>query len=250
MAESSAQEWTNAAAIQQWGEMPRDRLAAMDVDGDFAKRHLVNPVLLSMLGDLLGRRVLDAGCGNGYLARMLADRGARVVGVEPGRSLYDYSVEREAELRQGIRYVRADLCDLPALTDLGGPFEVVVASMVLPAIPDWKPAMRACVEALAPGGLFVFTLNHPCFERLWSTWRTHGTYQIGEYLADYAITGPSGADFHRPVSAYLNELAGLGCRLREVAEPGLAPEVAATGPEGIEAYVKLPNFLIVAAEGP
>jgi 2-polyprenyl-3-methyl-5-hydroxy-6-metoxy-1,4-benzoquinol methylase len=40
-------------------------------DGDFAKRHLVNPVLMRMLGDLPGRRVLDAGCGNGYLSRML-----------------------------------------------------------------------------------------------------------------------------------------------------------------------------------
>lgn len=33
----------------------------------------------------------------------------------------------------------------------------------------------------------------------------------------------------------------------ELAEPGLAPEDTATGPEGIGAYVHLPNFLIVAA---
>jgi len=38
--------------------------------------------------------------------------------------------------------------------------------MVLPAIPDWKPAMRACVHALRPGGLFVFSVNHPAFEQL------------------------------------------------------------------------------------
>jgi hypothetical protein len=35
--------------------------------------------------------------------------------------------------------------------------------------------------------------------------------------------------------------------LTEVAEPGLAPEVAADGPEGIDAYVHLPNFLVIAA---
>jgi hypothetical protein len=50
------------------------------------------------------------------------------------------------------------------------------------------------------------------------------------------------------LSTYLNELAGLGYRLREVAEPGLDPAVAATGPDRIEAYVHLPNFLVVAAE--
>jgi hypothetical protein len=39
-----------------------------------------------------------------------------------------------------------------------------------------------------------------------------------------------------------------GCRVREIAEPGLDPAVAMTGSEGIDAYVHLPNFLIVAAE--
>lgn len=69
------------------------------------------------------------------------------------------------------------------------------------------------------------------------------------YLEDYEITGPSGPDFHRPISAYLNELASLGCRLREFAEPGLDPALSADVP-GISAYVHLPNFLIVAAEAP
>jgi SAM-dependent methyltransferase len=112
--------WTDDMAIQQWGTMPRAALEQMAHDGDFAKRHLVNPVLLSMLGDLTGLRILDAGCGNGYLSRMLAERGARVTGVEPGQSLYDFAVEQETLTPQGIRYVQSDLCALP---DLGGPFD-------------------------------------------------------------------------------------------------------------------------------
>ncbi|HEY4024973.1 MAG TPA: methyltransferase domain-containing protein [Candidatus Dormibacteraeota bacterium] len=237
--------WTNEAAIERWGSMPRDVLERMDPDGDFAKRHLLNPVLLQVLGDVRGRHVLDAGCGQGYFSRMLAARGARVVGVEPGRSLFDHCVEREAQLRQGIRYVRADLSDH---LDLGPPFDACVASMVLGAVPDWRRAMRSCVEALAPGGLFVFTLNHPCFEQLWPVWREHRHYRVSEYLQEYEITGPHATDFHRPLSAYLNEVSSLGCRLRSVAEPALDAAVAATGPEGIEAYVHLPNFVVVAAE--
>jgi SAM-dependent methyltransferase len=234
--------WTNDAAIRQWGAMPRDALEEMEHDGDFVKRHLVNPVLLRMVGDTRDRRILDAGCGNGYLSRMLADRGAHVVAVEPGRALFDFAVEKEIERPRGIRYVQADLCDLP---DLGGPFDTVVASMVLPAIPDWRPAMRACVSALSLGGLFVFTVNHPCFEQLWSSWRD-GEYRVREYLAEYEIAGPHGVDVHRPLSTYLNEMTSLGCRIEEIAEPGLDPAVAATGPAGVDAYVHLPNFLVVA----
>jgi SAM-dependent methyltransferase len=77
-------EWTNEAAIQQWGAMPRAALDAMEPHGDFVKRHLLNPVMLRLLGDVRGRRVLDAGCGQSYFSRMLAERGAELTGVEPG----------------------------------------------------------------------------------------------------------------------------------------------------------------------
>jgi 2-polyprenyl-3-methyl-5-hydroxy-6-metoxy-1,4-benzoquinol methylase len=169
-------EWTNDMAIQQWEAMPRELLEETAHDGDYAKRHLINPVVLRMLGDVHGRRVLDAGCGNGYLSRMLAARGAQVVGIEPGRSLFDFAVDKGREQPQGIRYVQADLCAPP---DLGPPFDAAIASMVLSAIPDWTGAMRACVQALKPGGLFVFTINHPCFEQLWPCWRDHGEYRTG-----------------------------------------------------------------------
>jgi SAM-dependent methyltransferase len=234
--------WTpNDAAIQQWGKMPRDVLESMEPEGDFAKRHLLNPVLLRMLGDVRGRRILDAGCGHGYLARMLAARGAQVTGVEPAESLYAYATEKGGH---DIRYVRADLCDLP---DLGRPFDAVVASMVFMAIPDWAGAMRACASVLAPGGLFVFAIIHPCFEQLAPTWREHGEYRVREYFADYEIPQKYASDFHRPLSAYVNELARLGCRLTEMAEPALAPEHAVPG---AEAYVYLPNFLVIASRQP
>ncbi len=54
----------------------------MDPDGDFAERHPVNPVPLRMPGDVRDRRALDAGCGQGYVSRMPAARGARVVGAD------------------------------------------------------------------------------------------------------------------------------------------------------------------------
>ena len=121
--------------------------------------------------------------------------------------------------------------------------------MVLLDIPDWTGAMAACTDALAPGGLFVFSVIHPCFEQLASSWREHGEYRVREYFAEYEIRGPHAASFHRPLSAYLNELARLGCQLREIAEPALDPAVSAAAGPGAEAYVHLPNFLVVAARG-
>ncbi|MGW1208987.1 class I SAM-dependent methyltransferase [Streptomyces sp. NPDC002499] len=90
--------------------------------------------MLRLLGDVRGRRLLDAGCGNGYLSRILAGRGAQVTGVEPTELMCAFAREREAELRQGITYVQADLTRLP---NLGAPFDAVVCSMVLMAIDSY-----------------------------------------------------------------------------------------------------------------
>jgi 2-polyprenyl-3-methyl-5-hydroxy-6-metoxy-1,4-benzoquinol methylase len=245
---------TNSEAIARWAAMPADVIAAMADDGDFSKRHLVNPVLLRMLGDLTGRTVLDAGCGNGYFSRICARAGARVTGIEPASALYEFAVSSERDHPLGIRYVQADLCRLEEQSDedLGSPFDAVVASMVLPAVPDWTGALRMCVGQLRPGGRFIFSVNHPCFEQLASTWRRHGDYRLTEYLDDYEINLPYATDFHRPLSAYLNEVIKLGCRIAEVAEPALGPEAASTdggnSPGDVHPYTRLPNFLIVAAD--
>jgi hypothetical protein len=53
--------WTNEAAIRQWdAATTRAAMEAVAEGGDFAKRHLVNPTLLRLPGDVRGRRVLDA----------------------------------------------------------------------------------------------------------------------------------------------------------------------------------------------
>lgn len=91
---------TNEATIQQWNSVLRE---AMEPDGDFAKRLLINPVPLRMLGDVRGLRVLDAGCGQGYLNELAAlgcrlqeisepglapDTAREAAGVEPGIESY------------------------------------------------------------------------------------------------------------------------------------------------------------------
>lgn len=97
--------------------------------------------------------------------------------------------------------------------------------MVLCAIPNWRPALKNCVDALKPDGLLVFTLNHPCFERLATSWARHGFERVDRYLDEYQIDGPHGTDFHRPLSTYLNAVVDRGCTLVELVEPRL-PEDA------------------------
>lgn len=217
----------------------------MEPEGDYGKRHILNPTLLRLLGDVRGRRVLDAGCGHGYLSRMLAARGATVVGLEPARSLHDYAAARERERPQGITYVRADL-SRPC--EEGGPFDAVVASMVLCAIPSWRRALSSCVASARPGGLIVLAVNHPCFDpSILDSWRRTGHVEVRDYLREYEIPGPLATDFHRTVSTYVNALLAEGCALRELSEPALPRDLVPPEAPELEAYVHFPNFLVLAA---
>lgn len=127
-------------------------------------------------------------CGNGYLSRMLDDRGTHVVGVEPTASMVRFARELEAKRGGAVEYVQADLTRLP---ELGAPFDVVVCSMVLMAVPDWRPAMKACVDQRSPDGRVVFAIVHPAFEGLSSSWREHGSYRTDRYPEDYEIVSPT-----------------------------------------------------------
>ena len=194
-------------------------ITSFDPEDDASREFLLNPHIFRLLGDLTGRAVLDAGCGQGYLCRLLASRGARVTGVEPADVAYRYAVAREHGRAQGIRYLHSALA---GVAGLAGRFDAVVSNVVLQDIPDWVPALRTCVAALRPGGLLVLSLEHPCFPPRY---------------------GPA---YHRPLSAYLNQVINLGCTLTEIVEPALPPGDEARSALG-PAAGHVPGFVIVAA---
>lgn len=237
-------ELTNREVIAAWSAAwsAPARADAFGDEGDFGRRYLLNPTLFNMLGDVRGRRVLDAGCGQGYLCRLLARRGAVVTGVEPADSLYRYAVGREATDQLGITYLQADLS---SFAGHHASFDAVVANMVLMAIPDYEAATANCVAALRPGGRFVVSLQHPCFEEAATAW-TKGYVEVREYLSDYTVHRGDAPDFHRPLSRYLNLLIRLGCTLTELAEPRLAAELATDDPAHMR-NLHVPSFLVFAA---
>ncbi|MET9317874.1 methyltransferase domain-containing protein [Kribbella sp. NPDC003505] len=132
---------SNSEAIAAWSAMPTDAIEAYDDQGDFPKRHLMNGNLLRMLGSVDGRKVLDAGSGEGYLSRLLAEGGAEVVGVEPAAALLARAQRIEQERHQGIRFVQADLSTLPELVSRSMQWSAAwCCSPYLPGSRRWRRA--------------------------------------------------------------------------------------------------------------
>src|ERR1051326_9094178 len=101
-------EITNAGAISAWSSYPQDLIESFGDEGDFTRKYLLNSAIFALLGDVRGKMILDAGCGQGYLSRLLAKRVASVTGLEPAEALYAYAFQREQAEQLGITYLRSE----------------------------------------------------------------------------------------------------------------------------------------------
>src|SRR5256885_15484989 len=85
------------------------------VHGDVNREWVIDPALFRLLGDVRGRRILDAGSGTGYLSRHLADRGAKVAGVDHSAKLLAVARRPETLDPPGAEYSAGGLARLPQL---------------------------------------------------------------------------------------------------------------------------------------
>ncbi|HEX5054423.1 MAG TPA: class I SAM-dependent methyltransferase [Planctomycetota bacterium] len=102
---------------------------------------------LDALPALAGAAVLDLGCGVGDVASLLAQRGARVVGVDANEELLAAARARQLER---VEFRTADLRALP--DGLAGPVDGIWSSFAVAYFPDATPVVRTWARHLRPGG--------------------------------------------------------------------------------------------------
>jgi SAM-dependent methyltransferase len=112
-------------------------------------------------GDLRGRRVLEVGCGTGRLAFALAERGAKVWGVDSSGEMLEQA-RRTAGRRVGLKLGRAE-----ALPFKDGWFDRAVLRLVVHLI-DRPRSLPELARVLAPSGRAVVATFQPGhFEWYW-----------------------------------------------------------------------------------
>lgn len=209
---------TNNQNIKAWTDATDYVIKKFTEDGDFYRQYVINPALFSLLGNIKGKKVLDAGCGQGYLCRLLAIKGAKVTGLEPAEGLINYAISREKEEKLDIRYIKADLSKWSEMPDH---FDIVVSNMVFMDIPDYINAIKNCITALKSKGKFVFSISHPCFD-MPGKWEEEKPYvKVSNYFSEYKIQNYIGFSFHHMLSTYVNILIENGCTIKKMLEPQL-----------------------------
>ncbi len=252
---------TDADVRRGWDDIATWWVSRYTAKGDINREWVVDPTLLGILGDVHGLRILDAGCGTGYLARRLAGAGARVDGVDvsPKQLVVARAEQRREAL--AIEYHRGDLARLSMFES--GTFDVAVSNIVLQDVRRLREAVREVHRVLHPGGRFVFSITHPAFEApVPGTWviepadseriEDRRGMLVDRYFDRAAVYWgfpgkPMAVGFHRPLRDYFEALHDAGFVVSRFEEPVPLPEALKRWPRNFRDMLRLPNFLIVEA---
>jgi 2-polyprenyl-3-methyl-5-hydroxy-6-metoxy-1,4-benzoquinol methylase len=202
------------------------------------------PPLLDLLGDIAGRQVLDAGCGEGYLARVLAARGAQVTGIDLSPRLIDLARARN---HGDIDYQVADLSQpRPAFA---GRYDAAASYLVLNDVVGYQGFAATLAASLKPGGRLALALNNP-----------YGAV-IDRHVTDYFDSGAASpyrglreigiktSYYHRTLENYLDAFLTADLQLAKLTD---IPALADT--HRPDAYLppgaRFPRFMLLAFNKP
>jgi len=166
-------------------------------------------ILLAVLGRQ-PERVLDLGCGEGWLLRTLAERGIGAVGVDGDATL----VEAARAAGSSPVHVASYEALVEAKVDIGRDYDLICANFAL-LHQDIIPLLTAMNALLAPGGALVIQTLHP-----WTA--AAGDYQDGwreETFAGFKGQWQPMPWYLRTLSSWFNALDMAGFQLTALQEP-------------------------------
>lgn len=183
---------------------------------------------------LAGQTLLDVCCGEGHLGRHLNRFGPdRVIGVDISTALLEHARLRAAETGDDLQYFHDDAQQLYNIASSS--IDVAVSNLAIMDIPDHTRLFTAVKRVLKPGGVFVFSMMHPCFE---APFDPRGQFLMTEhdpsvkeaytirryhteghwYAGKEGMRSRVGAH-HRTLSTIIGDLIHAGFTVRHLSEP-------------------------------
>jgi ubiquinone/menaquinone biosynthesis C-methylase UbiE len=250
-----AKEWDNATT--SWVDFVRE-------GKDYFRNEMNGPATFRIIGKVKNKTVLDLSCGEGYNTRMLARKGARVVGVDFSREMIRQARQLEKRDRLGITYYVSDAADLKELKSKL--FDVVTCIMALMDIERYEDAISEVARVLKKSGRFVFSITHPCFEYgdtiegeaigKWKDEEKAGHLEINRYFGIVKSEVPwnmkrlvkpfKTTSFHRTLTDYFEALHRNGFVVARLFEPRPTARGVAKYP-ALRKHMRIPHSIIIEA---
>jgi SAM-dependent methyltransferase len=214
---------------------------AVDVRENAYNAHLEFPGTTSLIPDVEGARVLDAGCGTGAYSAWLVEHGAEVVGVDVSDEMLAHARDlvpddAPAEFHQG------DLGEPLAFED--DAFDGVVSALALSYVRDWDHVFAEFRRVLRDDGFLVFSTGHPFDQFGADAPDAENYFQVEQLTKEWDVEVPY---YRRPFGEMTRPLLANGFRLEAIHEPQPTEAFREQRPERYEKESTHPVFVCVRA---
>lgn len=132
-----------------------------DLKGEMGTLHTINPLRTKFITDgldLVGRKVLDVGCGGGILTEALARSGAKAVGIDLSNDSIEAAKVHARQQGLDIEYRYENIEE--TASKHAGEFDAITCMEMLEHVPEPHKVIDACSRLLKPDGhAFFSTIN-------------------------------------------------------------------------------------------
>jgi SAM-dependent methyltransferase len=194
------------------------------------------PATLALLGDVAGKRVLDAACGPGFYAEELVDRGAEVVGFDASARLVELARQRTA----GRADLRVHSMEEPLAWLADDSVDLVVSALAHHYLTDRVGFLREVRRVLRPDVAVVISTHHPMADWV----RLGGRYLEARTVTETWSTGWEVTAWHLPLTVLAAEFAEAGFVIERLVEPLPDPAMAISHPKDFDKLSATPFFVL------
>jgi SAM-dependent methyltransferase len=210
---------------------------------------LEKPVLLELVGEVAGLKILDLGCGDAAFGREVLESGAKsYLGVDGSYKMISLAQETLAGTGG-----QAKLGDLESWNPLDGVFDLVISRLVLHYIVNLDRLLAVVYQSLSKGGRLVFSVEHPVItscNRSYPPGSIRQDWIVDDYFDTGTRTplwmGEKVMKFHRTIEDYFTALQGAGFVVESLRESRPRREQFVSE-ETYQRRQRIPLFLLIAA---
>lgn len=174
---------------------------------------------LNLLGEIKNKKVLDIGCGSGHSLAFMGDKGASELwGLDISISQIDNARQYLNKKKYSSKLFRSPMEENPGIPQ--GYFDIVYSIYAFGWTIDLKKSIELVASYLKPGGIFVFSWDHPitpCIESKEGKLYLSKSYH-NEGLDDL-VKGNQHMKLRRwKLSSYVNTLRECGMIIDQIVE--------------------------------
>ena len=211
------------------------------------------PYILELMGDVQGKRVLDAGCGGGFYSLWLSEKGAKVIGIDGSEEMIKIAKGKASKRMLNAEFIVGDISEL-RIED--GLFDLVLSTLVLMDMKELDKTISELIRVTRREGDIVISILHPILTA--GDWERESGQKLFRKLEDYFLEREQEAvweterkervsfkQYHKPMQAYTQPFLDRGCVLTHLIEPRPNKVYKKFNPREYEDASRIPHFIIL-----